>query len=392
MRDTISAFKQSRTLNALFYSNIFLSFHYALIVYINSSFLENYFTVNQISALYIIGSFLNAIFLLNTSKILNKIGNYKTTIYILFAELLATIGMISTGSHFLIGFYFMLHQVAVSVLSFNMDVFLESTTTNEEKTGGVRGIYLTLANMTFVAAPIAISVLLIGNHFAYVYLVSFLFLLPMYYFIKKNFKNYKDSKIEHIRIKETIFEYIKNKNLYNVFASNFMLQLFYAFMVVYTPIYLENYIKFSWTEIGLIFTIMLLPFVLFELPVGELGDTKYGEKEFMTIGFIIMGLSAMIMSFITVKVFWIWATVLFITRIGASFVEITTDSYFFKQVDQKKSDVISFYRITRPISYIVAPIIATITFLFIPFQYIFIVVGICMIIGTRYSLSLIDTK
>jgi MFS family permease len=137
---------------------------------------------------------------------------------------------------------------------------------------------------------------------------------------------------------------------------------------------------------------MLLPFVLFELPVGEMADEKYGEKEFLTMGFVIMGLSTIFISFVTVKIFWIWAALLFITRIGASFVEISSESYFFKQVNPEKTDVISFFRITRPLSFIVGPILATITLGFIPFEYIFIIIGSLMILGTKYSLVLKDTK
>ncbi len=307
-------------------------------------------------------------------------------------ELLSIVGIISTNNHFLIGLYFIIHIVVISVIAFNLDVFVESVSTDETKTGEIRGLYLTLANASFVIAPIFVAFLLAKNNYSNVYLLSFFLLLPLYYFIPKFFRGAKNPVIEHLRIKETISEYIKDKNLYNIFVSNFLLQLFYAFMVVYTPLYLQKYMHFNWTEIGFMFTIMLLPFVLFELPVGKMADKKYGEKEFLTIGFIIMGLSTIFISFITVKVFWIWATVLFITRIGASFVEITTDSYFFKQVNQKKSDVISFYRIARPLSYIIAPIIAVITLQFVPFKYIFFVVGVLMIIGTHYSLALADTK
>jgi MFS family permease len=137
---------------------------------------------------------------------------------------------------------------------------------------------------------------------------------------------------------------------------------------------------------------MLLPFVFFEVPVGELADEKYGEKEFLSIGFLIMGLSTIFISFVTAKVFWIWATLLFITRVGASFVEISTESYFFKQVNPDKSDVISFFRISRPLSFIIGPILATLTLEFIQFQYIFILIGALMIVGTKYSLALNDTK
>lgn len=392
MQDIISAFRQSKKLNAIFFSNIFISFHYALIVYVNSTFLSGYFSEVQVSSLYIIGSILNTFLLLNISKILNKIGNYKTALYMVGAELLSTIGIIATNSHFLVGFYFVIHMVVISIASFNLDVFLESVMDDEDKTGGIRGIYLTLANITFVLAPLTISFVLSGNNYTHIYLLSALFLLPTFYYICKYFSQSIQPKIEHIRIKETITEFTKDKNLYGVFISNFLLQLFYAFMVVYTPLYLDKYLGFSWTEIGLIFTIMLLPFVIFELPIGELADKKYGEKEFMTVGFIIMGLSTMFISFVTLKIFWIWASILFVTRIGASFVEISTDSYFFKHVNPEKSDVISFYRVTRSISYIAGPILATIFLEFIPFQYIFIMIGSFMIIGTKYSLSLQDTK
>jgi MFS family permease len=137
---------------------------------------------------------------------------------------------------------------------------------------------------------------------------------------------------------------------------------------------------------------MLVPFVIFELPLGEMADDKYGEKEFLTIGLVIMGLSTIFIGFVTAKVFWMWAVMLFITRIGASFVEIGSESYFFKKVDIEKTDVTSFFRISRPLSYIIAPLLATITLQFIPFQYTFIVIGSIMIIGTKYSLSLQDTK
>jgi predicted MFS family arabinose efflux permease len=193
-------------------------------------------------------------------------------------------------------------------------------------------------------------------------------------------------------LKETTQEFLLNKNLFGVTVTNFLLQLFYGFMVIYTPIYLTKHIGFSWSETGIIFTIMLLPFVLFELPVGELEDYKYGEKEFMVIGFVILSLTTTFMGYILSNTFWMWATILFLSRIGASFVEISTDSYFFKQVDDRRSDIISLYRGVRPIAFITAPILATISLQLIPFQYLFLVFGAIMLIGTKYALSLKDTK
>ncbi len=384
-------FRQNRLLNILFLSNFFVSFHYALIIYINSSFLSNIFSDAQVSAIYIIASILTTLTLINISRILEKIGLYRFTLYLLTIEFLCTIGLTVAKSPILVGMYFILHTITIATLLFNMDVYVENVSKDKSIVGEIRATYLTIANATIVLAPIFIAIIVTDSVYSYIYLLSSISILPLYFLIKK-FKDITHKPVEHIQIRQAVMDYMKDLDLYNVFIAQFILQLFYAFMIVYTPLYLQKYIGFSWSEIGIIFTIMLLPFILFELPVGELSDRKYGEKEFMTIGFVIMGLSTLFISFITVKVFWMWATILFITRIGASFVEISIETYFFKKVDDEKTNVVSLFRVARPISFIVAPILATIAFQFIEFQYIFILIGLTMIFGTRYSMALNDTK
>lgn len=384
-------FRQSRLLNTLFVTNIFISFHYALIIYINSSFLSKFFTETQVSYLYIIGSILDTILLLNASKILQKLGNYRFIVATITIELISTIGLMFGTNAFLVSLSFLIHVFTVSLLLFNMDVFVEGASLDETKTSSIRATYLTLTSIAIVIAPTIVSFLVLDDSYTYVYLLSSLFLIPLYYLVSK-FKKIKSENIVHIKIRETIAEYIKNKDLYNIFICQAILQLFYAYMVIYVPIYLSKYIGFSWSEIGVMFTIMLLPFVLFELPVGELEDFQYGEKEFLTIGFIIMGLATIFISFMTAKEFWMWTAILFISRIGASFTEISSESYFFKNVDKNKTNVISFFRISRPISFIIAPLLATLVIQFIPFQYVFIFIGMIVLYGTRHSMALKDTK
>src|SRR3989344_8731724 len=91
MERLLSPFYQSKLLNTIFLSNIFLTFHYALSIYVNSSLLDNFFSETQISALYIIGSIINTLLLLNTSKILDEIGIYKFATYCIVVEFLATL-------------------------------------------------------------------------------------------------------------------------------------------------------------------------------------------------------------------------------------------------------------------------------------------------------------
>jgi MFS family permease len=274
------------------------------------------------------------------------------------------------------------------MILFSLDVFLESESIDETKTGGIRGIYLTLANITLFIAPSIVGLILIDSQYHRVYGVSVLFLIPLFLLIRTYFKNYTDAPITHIKIRETISTYLTTPNLSNVFITHLALQLFYAFMIIYTPVYLSKYIGFSWSQIGVMFTIMLLPFALFELPIGRLADRKYGEREILTVGFIIMGLSTLLISFITVKSFLLWTILLFITRTGASFVEITSDSFFFKQVNTSQTDEIAIYRITRPLAFILAPLLATLLFQFLPYQYLFLLIGSISVFAIHWSLSL----
>lgn len=389
MDKVFKPFKQGRYINTLFAANILLSLHYALIVYVNSSLLSNFFTEGQVSALYVIGSIIDAFTLINASRILEKIGGVKFLLYVVTFELLSTVGLMFAASPFFVAICFLVHVFNISLILFNMDVFLEAGSNNENETGGTRAAYLTIANVCLVISPLFASILLSSNNYSLVYLLSSIFLVPFYYIIK-NLKSFKYKERRHVNLKETTLEFLKNKNIFDVTISNFLLQLFYGFMVIYTPIYLTRHIGFTWSETGVIFTIMLLPFVLFELPIGELEDYKYSEKEFIVIGFVILALSTAFMSFITTKTFWMWAVILFISRIGASFIEVSSESYFFKQITDERSDIISLFRGVRPIAFIIAPIIATISLQLIPFQYLYIVFGSLMILGIFFSHSLKD--
>lgn len=384
---------QNKQLVTVYISNILLSIHYYLLVYINSSFLNIWFTNSQVSSLYVIGSILNLLLIVNVSKILNKIGNYKLIVYAILTEIIAIAGLIVSTSKEAVAFYFIVHHVVVPIIIFSLDVFLENLYVNEKETGSIRGAYLTTSNITLVLAPLLVSFIITGDNYKHVYIISLLLIIPLLSFIRRYFHNFTHLPVSHLKIKETISAYLKNKNILDILICNFILQIFYAFMIIYSPIYLNKYIGFNWDQIGLMFTIMLLPFVLFELPIGEISDKKYGEKEILTIGFIITGLSTILIAFLETKSFIIWTSILFLTRTGASFIEITTESYFFKQVKADQTDIISFFRINRPLAFIIAPTVATIMLELINYNYMFFVIGsLTIIVGSKYALALKDTK
>lgn len=388
---------QYRRLPIIYIGNLLLSFHYFLILYIHSSLLGMFFSDSRIALLYIVGSAINLLIFVNTPWILDKVGNHRLTLWAIFLEGISIVGLILGQSYWIIGLSFIIHQAVVSMILFGLDIFLEEATKDEARTGTVRGIYLTLSNITLVFSPLVVGLLLVNNNFGTVYFVSLLFLFPLFFIIKKYLKDAEYKPTEKIRFLQTFSEFNTSRDVHGILIVQLVLQFFYACMVIYMPIYLNQYMGFSWQNIAVIFTVMLLPFMLFELPIGALADKKYGEKEILIIGFTIIAVSTFCIPLLHSKTLALWAGLLFITRIGASFVEITSESYFFKHVNEKNAGLISLFRMTKPIAYITAPIVVTCALYFfsiknISFGYIFSILGVVMLVGIRYGLKLKDTR
>ena len=163
-------------------------------------------------------------------------------------------------------------------------------------------------------------------------------------------------------------------------------------MIIYTPIYLHEYMMFPWDKIGIIFGIMLLPFVVLDYPLGKLSD-KIGEKKMLLIGFVIIALSTLVIPLIKTNTLLVWSLVLLLTRIGAATIETMSESYFFKYVDVENAEAISFFRNTNPLSFILGPALAIPVLLYTPsFEYIFFVLGSILILGFWITLRLRDVR
>ena len=112
----------------------------------------------------------------------------------------------------------------------------------------------------------------------------------------------------------------------------------------------------------------------------------------MALGFLLMGLSTIALSFLTLSSVFVWAIALFVTRVGAAAVEVMMETYFFKTVSPRDSAVLGSFRITRPLSYFFAPILMSIGLLFTTHQYVFILVGAMVLLGLYPALTIRDTK
>jgi MFS family permease len=215
-------------------------------------------------------------------------------------------------------------------------------------------------------------------------LVAFIFIIFLH--------DFRDPKYKEVPILKTLRLFARNKHLSKIYVINFILKFFYAWMIIYTPIYLHQYVGFSWSQIGIIFSIMLLPFIILDFPLGKLSD-RIGEKKMLIVGFSIISLFTMAIPLFHQPLLWLWAGILFLTRIGAATIEVMSETYFFKSVDEEHADTISFFRNTMSLSFVIAPLVAIPVLLFVPsFEYLFFILGGIMLAGLLISLRLRDVK
>lgn len=367
--------------------------HLVMPMYSSASFLSLYGSAQTVGLIYMTGSAVTILGFLFAPFVIRRVGNYVVALWLILIQAGLFLGITSTGDARMIALCFILQTAVVSLIAFCLDIFLEVYST-KATVGAIRGMYMTTINSAWVIAPL-IGSLIIGsaNDYRSVYVASLFMLFPLFYLVYKNFPKFKDPHYHHPSIWHTVSHLLKDPDHSRLFIINTILQVFYAWMVVSSSVYLNTVIGLSWAEIGIILTIMLLPFPLLEWPLGWLADKKFGEKEIMIIGFALLGLSTIGLSAIVSANVFVWAFALFLTRVGAAAVEIMIETYFFKTVNAEDPNLLGFFRITRSISYFIAPLMTGIVFIFTSDQsYLFITLGLVCLCAIIPAWQLKDTK
>ncbi len=381
----------SRRLWFVYLSGFLIAGHYALVAYVNSSLLSNFASNSYLNILYIVGSLLSIACLSLAPILFRKYGSVLTFTIFIGLQIIAILGLGAIQTAILLICLFLLHQATESVLYFCLDVHLEQETGAEDTTGGKRGAFLTIQNIAWISSPFLLSILITGQNYSRAYILSGLLLLPLLLIVVTLFKDTKKAD----RIESNLWQALRSIKTISdetrIIGAQFVLNFFYAWMVIYLPLLLTKEIGFGWDKIGIIFTIMLLPFLLFEWPVGLIGDHKLGEKEFLIAGFIIIAATTAVIPILGQASFIIWALVLFGTRVGASLVEISSESYFFKHVKEDNTALISLFRMVRPLSFILAPLVALPVIHYFSYSNSFYLIAAFALLGLIF-IPKVDTK
>ena len=309
-------------------------------------------------------------------------------------SIIASLILSSRGPIWLILIAFIIRYLSFTFLMINLDIFLENISTNR-RTGIIRTQYLTTLNMAWLISPLLMGHIVgANNDYPQTYYIGGLVLLAALIFFIFTRHQLPHPRIHYQKqnIKKGIRKLMGHNDRRRIFLSSLVLQFFYALMNLYIPIYLHQYIGLSWPTLSIIFTIMLIPFVILELPAGALADRILGEKEMLMVGNIIMIISVIGIFLTSSTSPFVWGVLLFCSRVGAALAESMQESYFYKKIDSHDTAVINLYRQNRPLGWLLASLTAFVVLSFCSLPAIFIVLVLGLILGLIPILGIRDTR
>ncbi|HHX58809.1 MAG TPA: MFS transporter [Candidatus Moranbacteria bacterium] len=282
-----------------------------------------------------------------------------------------------------------------ALLMAGFDLLVESYS-KDAVTGKIRGRMLTLMNLGFLPAPFFAGFLVDRINFGVVFFLASLVVFVMAIIITFNFSKEhstlsKKRTAKKVPTLSSIWRKIKKQpDVLRIYFLALLLQVFYAATVVYVPLVLLES-GMSWEVIGMLLTAMLIPFVIVQYPTGIICDKK-GEKEVLFFALLLMTISVMALGVIELSGFWLILLVLLIGRTGAALFEVARDSYFYKKVDTKDVDLISFFRSDQSLAYIIVAFIFGILSFFLEISTLFIVLAVFLSVGFIPLIKIKDTN
>ena len=443
-----------------------LTFLYALQLsiplYSFSRFLSLHFNSKEVTYIYIITAILS-IYIINTyNKLLSKYHNYATASTIIIVNIISLLALAFVVNIYAIAFYAILYMSLNLLLAISINLYIQEFSEHHD-VGMLRGINLVLSASAFILGLYISKFLLVSeinvpyiqNPYALLYISTTVLLFPMLYIINHYYKHIDEPIYKGGHMWKVLLKLHMNKDLYGVFIANLSLQVFISIMIIYFINYLIDYGHVLLPDyVGIIMPLALLPFVLLPYAIGKLSDRKYGEKEFMIWGLIIMTVSLFIIpavanyanilmqelssyinniksdsisvykdniNIITKdnilkdlistpgsqpllenmqdaiyrKILFAWGAVLVLGRIGSSILEESSNSYFYKKISNRDSDIISLFNNTSSLGMLIGGLIAICAFyinIYMGINYaIFILTGLFCLYAIYYISKIKDT-
>jgi MFS family permease len=365
-------------------------FAQALLLYVTSDYFSQQLGSHNVSAFYFIAYVIALLGLLNMHKLVKLLGKSGAFFLFFLLQIYLLFVLIFTKQP-IWGAVLMMLYIIVNYFAWTiLDVIIEEYS-EDKKSGRIRGFHLMILNAGVLLGPFLSTEILATLGYNGLFIATLSINCLMFVIGLFGLRGVNGRFHSKLTVKDIGLKVLTNQNVLNIYMISLALEVFFALMIIYAPLYLLGR-GFSWEQIGIAFTVMLIPFVLLEYPIGILADEKFGEKEMIIGGLLIMAFSSLAIFFVSSNSIFVWAAILLLTRVGAATVEILRDSYFYKKIDGRDVDLISFFRTTRAVAYLLATGLSAMLLIIAPMKYIFLLIAGLVLLGVYPAFRLVDNK
>ncbi len=363
-----------------------------LFLYVLSPYFKNVLNTSDVSGLFLGVATATLFALFFMYRIIAYSGRGQFYLFLLLLVIIASsVGTFSAYSWLGLSIALFI-LISTTIATIALDIIVQAFSTDAED-GRVYGAILSAGNLGFLCGPISAGYIV--AHFTMSGVFCALVVLYSIIFVSALLSVVRLKHIHHVsrmRSSALIHEVWQSAWFRRAYIMSFVLQCFYAVMVVYMPLILVNQ-GFSVQQIGFIFTLILVPFVIIEYPAGILADMFFGEREMLIGGFLLMTGSLLTIVFMPPASAMAWIIVLAISRVGAALVESMSDVFFYKHVKCDDIGAILVYRTAYSTGLLVTMMICAIVLYFFPVSlfFPFAIMSAVTIIGVGVAWNIRDT-
>ncbi len=365
----------------LYLSYFFFSWGIGFTVYSNSKVIEIINGRDYIGIVYGLSAALSLILSTwVTPHLIKFLGNRKTVSLAIILSLISLIGIMHSYDKLLTAISFILFFASQILISFSFDVFFEHNTL-KGNSAQARGLLVSLQHIGRMLGPMIAAIMTYNSGLRAPYKISFLLLILTGILLFLGTKKFKDRSYSPRSLLSSIRMIWNRADIRKPLTSILLLQIFYALMVTFVPIYLADIIGIEPKSLGIMFTVMLLPFVLLGYPIGKSLDKGTSGRRAAQYGLIIMIITTLAFPFIQTKSIIIWGLVLLISRIGAVILETAGDGIFFRSIKEEETELLGIMRDMQPMGYFIASLVGVIVLSIGTINDIFYAIGAILILG-----------
>lgn len=248
------------------------------------------------------------------------------------------------------------------------------------------GLIYTFANISWVVGPLFAGYFASRFGMGNVFVLSGVFMLLAFFVFKATrIKDRHISKREDFNFFKNFKDFFSDRERVLCYTLGGGITMWHTMIYLFMPLLIirEGFDSFF---VGVFLFLVSVPLILFEYPFAKLAGKK-GFKKIFVLGYFIIAVISFICFFVS-DIFLLFF-LFFAASVGIAMIEPTREAYFFDIAEgDEEYRFYGPFNTTIDLNGLVARILASVSLIFLPFKFLFILFGVLMLVMSLLSFKI----